>query len=80
VIAIDAAPKAVRRGRGYLSVDSRPYGKVYVDGKAVGNTPVIKYALPAGTHRVTIKSSNGKTRRMRVRIRRGKTTARRVTF
>jgi hypothetical protein len=39
---------------GRLSVSSRPWGSLYVDGVLVGNTPRANIAIPIGTHRIRI--------------------------
>jgi hypothetical protein len=41
-------------GQGTLRINSRPWSQVTVDGRAIGNTPQMNVALPAGNHRVTL--------------------------
>ncbi len=42
-------------GLGYLSVNARRWGSVYVDGQLVSpETPLVKYKIPAGSHRVQV--------------------------
>jgi serine/threonine-protein kinase len=50
---------AARRspGVGYLNVYAEPWAKVSVDGRDVGATPLMKLALPAGSHRVRLEHS-----------------------
>ncbi len=49
-----ASPTPSKTGRGYLSVNTRPWTKVYVDGRFIMNTPLMRYELPAGPHRLTL--------------------------
>jgi hypothetical protein len=53
----DAAPLADRSESslpGRLSVSSRPWGRLYVDGRFVGNTPLLNAPLSPGDHRIRI--------------------------
>jgi hypothetical protein len=43
----------------WLSVDSTPWSKVFVDGRAVGSTPIFKHAIPAGDHVVRLVRADG---------------------
>jgi hypothetical protein len=43
---------------GTLSVVTTPWTAVFVDGKKVGNTPIVKKALPAGKHEVKLVSED----------------------
>jgi hypothetical protein len=44
-----------KRGKGYLTVNSKPWGVLFVDGKKVADeTPVYRLPLAEGTHRVAI--------------------------
>jgi len=47
---------------GYFSVDSKPYAVIYIDGKRVGVTPLIRHELAAGKHRVRAVIKSGKQR------------------
>ena len=43
-------------GSGYISVNSRPWGQVWVDGRRAANeTPLIRYRVSSGYHTVTVK-------------------------
>jgi serine/threonine-protein kinase len=70
---VDAAPapRADRRP-GYLSIDSQPYATIYVDGKKVGETPLLKLALPPGKRRIRAVRADGQEKRLTVEIRPGK--------
>jgi hypothetical protein len=39
----------------YLSVSAWPWGSVSVDGRAVGDTPVLDVQVQPGTHRLRIE-------------------------
>ncbi|HVH68064.1 MAG TPA: PEGA domain-containing protein [Gemmatimonadales bacterium] len=38
-----------------LAVNAIPWGSVFIDGRPVGNTPLIDITLPAGTHRLRVE-------------------------
>jgi hypothetical protein len=45
---------AKKKPTGTLSVVSSPWAEVFVDGKKVGNTPVLNKSLPVGKHQVVL--------------------------
>ena len=47
------------QGDGYLTVSSKPWGIVSVDGVKVGETPVRKHVVPAGMHKIAVTCSDG---------------------
>lgn len=49
-----AARAAEAGGTGTLRINSRPWGRIYVDGRLVGNTPQTGIVLSAGRHTVTL--------------------------
>ena len=59
-------------GRGYLSVDTRPWSRVYVDGRRVGITPIWRLRVAAGWRRVRLVGTGRRKASRRVRIRRGR--------
>lgn len=60
---------------GWLSINSDPWANVVVDGKALGNTPLLRHRLPVGRHRVTLSNPGRKLRAVRtVTIRAGVVT------
>ncbi len=61
-------------GRGFLSVDTRPWSRVYVDGRRVGITPIWRLRLRAGWRRVRLVGQQRRRAARRVRIRRGRHT------
>ncbi len=49
---------------GYLTVTSEPPARLFVDDVDTGSvTPVVRYAVKAGRHKVTLVSLDGKMRR-----------------
>jgi hypothetical protein len=49
--------RTVRKGVGYMTVTSTPWGAVFVDGRRVSDwTPAYRVAVAAGTHTVTVFS------------------------
>ncbi len=57
-----------RGGRGTLVVNSHPWSQVFVDGRRRGNTPLPSLAVPAGSHRVELRTSDGRTHRETVEV------------
>jgi serine/threonine-protein kinase len=48
-------PASDSRAMGYLSVEARPWGQLFVDGKKVADqTPVYRLPVASGAHRVTV--------------------------
>jgi eukaryotic-like serine/threonine-protein kinase len=42
---------------GLLTIDASPYATIFIDGKEVGYTPLVRLSVPAGRHRVKAISS-----------------------
>jgi hypothetical protein len=49
-----AAPAAGGANMGFLRINSRPWAQVFVDGRFVGNTPLLNAPVPAGKHKVKL--------------------------
>jgi eukaryotic-like serine/threonine-protein kinase len=41
----------------YLSVDTRPWTEVLLDGRAIGTTPMERVQITSGTHRITLRNT-----------------------
>jgi len=68
-----AAPAAGDGGA--LRVNSRPWSQVYVDGRLVGNTPLLNLPLRAGKHKVKLVNPDmGMSKQLTVQIDKGKAT------
>jgi serine/threonine-protein kinase len=68
-----SASRPIRPGRpsgfGQLSVGSQPWARIYLDGRLLGNTPVVDLRVPAGNHVLRLVCpTTGKTRQVRLRI------------
>jgi hypothetical protein len=57
---------------GFLSVSTRPWSEVHIDGKKVGYSPVVRLKLPAGKHALTLLSADGLRRDIPLEIQPGK--------
>lgn len=40
----------------FVSINSRPWANIYINGKLIKSTPIIKFSLPAGTHKIQFKN------------------------
>ena len=68
-------PQPPPSGNGYLSVNTRPWTKVYVDGRFIRNTPLMRHEVPAGSHRLTLINEDFNIREtVPVRVKSGENT------
>ncbi len=75
----DPDPTPTPSGPGQLTFDARPWCNVTIDGRAVGQTPIVNRTLPSGSHRITCTNPElGVTRNVNVTIEAGETTRQRV--
>ncbi|MGE5184025.1 MAG: protein kinase domain-containing protein [Acidobacteriota bacterium] len=59
---------------GFVTIDAKPvYAVIYVDGKKLGETPLVHISLPPGKHGVRAVSQSGATQTTTVTIESGKT-------
>jgi hypothetical protein len=66
-------PSPGGRDTGFLTINSLPWSKIYIDGIFVGNTPLKKLQFPTGRHRVELRAPDGAVRkRFTVNIRPGR--------
>ena len=49
-----AAPRPAHTAYGTLNLQSAPWALVEIDGKPVGQTPIVDYRISAGRHKVTL--------------------------
>jgi hypothetical protein len=54
--------KAVKKEPAYLSVESEPWGMLYIDNVEIGPTPVADYLLKPGRHRLRLEQEGYLTR------------------
>lgn len=73
VAADDEEAPRMAAGEGSLSVGSSPWTEVYVDGIKLGQTPIVRHALPAGKHELRlINEDKGLDRTLTVDVRAGR--------
>jgi serine/threonine-protein kinase len=66
---------------GFLTLDTYPWTRVTVDGRALGATPVVRAPLPPGTHSIVLENPEKGLRQVTsVTIKSGETTSRRLAF
>lgn len=59
---------------GFITIDSTPvYAVIYIDGKKVGETPLVHISVAPGKHSVRAVSGSGTTRNLSIQIESGKT-------
>ncbi len=49
--------ESVEPKKGFVSIDSDPWTEVYLDGKKIGETPLVRYELIAGSYNLLLKNS-----------------------
>jgi predicted Ser/Thr protein kinase len=69
-------PAPARTGR--LSFGSTPWCNVAIDGRDVGQTPIVNHELPSGAHTVTCSNPDVGTRTVRVMVPPGQTLRRTI--
>ena len=76
VAAPDSAPKM-----GWLTLDTTPWTQVYEGNKYLGDTPLARVALPAGTHQLRLANPDQNVKQaVEVVIQPDKTTVTRLEF
>jgi serine/threonine-protein kinase len=74
-----AKPKGVVAGKGRLTIDTSPWVEVYLNGKKLGDTPIVDLPLPAGVHVLKlVNEDKGLKSSIEVEIQPGKTTVKRL--
>jgi serine/threonine-protein kinase len=74
------AHRAARAAKGKLTLVTHPRCEVYLGRRHLGRTPLFSVVLPAGVHTLHLKGPDGKTRRLSVPIRSGKTAALKISL
>jgi serine/threonine-protein kinase len=62
--AAAAAPKTALAARGYLSLDTHPWTRVYLGKASLGETPLLAVPLPAGRHVLRLRNEQEKIDRV----------------
>jgi serine/threonine protein kinase len=66
---------------GYFTVDAQPYAEIFIDGKKMGLTPLVKIPLEPGRHRVrAVAVETGETEAFRIQISSKKVVTKQITF
>ncbi len=73
-------PDRQPEGEGTLTIDSRPWATIYIDGKKLGATPIFKHTLRAGRHKVKAVSESGQTRTFTIEVQPDRDLSRRLTW
>jgi serine/threonine-protein kinase len=78
--AAAASPAAApETGTGYLTLDTYPWTRVSENGRALGVTPLVHVALPAGTHLLTLENPDqGLKQQYSVTLKADETVSRRL--
>ena len=71
-VSIDAGVVEPPKAGGTLTVDSRPFARIYIDGQQragkQGETPAFHIPLAAGSHRIRLVLEDGRDRTIDVRV------------
>lgn len=66
---------------GYLTIDTYPWTKVSVGGRVLGNTPLVRVPIAAGTHLLTLENPDDNVRQTTmVVVKPGETISKRLAF
>ena len=74
------APTAAKVATGYLACNAVPKGggsmwaKVFLDGKYLGNTPMLKKPIPVGTHTIRFITEDNREKTQQIVVKAGKTS------
>jgi hypothetical protein len=72
---VAAAPAAAGGSEGVLRVNSRPWSQVFVDGRLIGNTPLLNVPLRPGKHKLRLVNPDlGMSKQLTIDIAKGKAT------
>jgi hypothetical protein len=73
-------PAATAARPGTLSVNAIPWARIFVDGRAAGQTPRLGLAVRAGTHTVRLVTAGGEERQRTVYVAPGRDTRLTIDF
>jgi len=66
---------------GYLTIDTYPWTRVSTGGKLLGDTPLVRVPLSAGTHVLVLENTSEKVKQTTVvNIKAGETLSKRLAF
>ncbi len=56
-------------GQGTLQIQTLPWARVFIDGRDTGrNTPVRELRVPAGSHRIGLRTADGRMTEITVQV------------
>lgn len=56
-------------GQGTLQIQTLPWARVFIDGRDTGrNTPVRELRVPAGSHRIGLRTADGRMTELTVQV------------
>jgi cytoskeletal protein RodZ len=73
-------PPAASEAQGFFTIDADPAGEVYIDGVDAGPTPVVKYGVKPGTHRIRIESAGYQNKNDQLPVEAGNTVRKKYTL
>ncbi|GAB4210606.1 MAG: hypothetical protein OHK0013_31400 [Sandaracinaceae bacterium] len=60
---------AAAAGQGTLQIQTLPWARVFIDGRDTGrNTPVRELRVPAGSHRIGLRTADGRMTEITVQV------------
>jgi eukaryotic-like serine/threonine-protein kinase len=65
---------------GYLSADARPWARVLLDGKEIERTPLSRFPVPVGRHRLVFKGPSGQVDSRSIVVKEGEVVTVRADF
>jgi eukaryotic-like serine/threonine-protein kinase len=72
-----APPKAAARGK--MTIDTVPWSEVFLNGKKLGDTPLVDYPMPAGLHVLKlVNEDKGLKSSVEIEVQPGKTTVKKL--
>jgi serine/threonine-protein kinase len=68
-------------GPGSVTINATPWCNVSIDGRRIGETPIVNHSLPSGRHSVVCTNpDSGASRTVSIDVRAGETTRTRITL
>jgi serine/threonine-protein kinase len=67
-------------GPGMVTINATPWCEVSIDGRRIGETPIVNHSLPSGRHSVVCTNPEAGSRTVSIEVRPGETTRTRITL